>query len=55
MLAIISLLFSLKVDNNILSGILGYKWFCVFMGNIRIISTKERVKKGWFPDNPKLL
>ena len=54
-IAIISLLFSLKVKNNILSGILGINGFVFLWAILELFQQKERVKKGWFPDNPKKL
>lgn len=44
---------SLFIKHDLLSGILGITSF-VFLWSIReVIEQEERVKKGWFPKNPK--
>lgn len=44
---------SLSVENTILSAILGVFAFSCFWSIIEVFEQEERVKKGWFPKNPK--
>ena len=44
---------SLMVSNLILSTILGVTAFSSFWSILELIHQKERVRKGWFPENPK--
>ena len=51
---IILLIFSYITKNNILlSSILGITGFSCLWSIHEIIEQEERVKKGWFPENPK--
>lgn len=54
-IAIISLFISLKIDSVVISGILGINGFVFLWGILELFQQKERVKKGWFPDNQKKL
>lgn len=44
---------SLLIDNNMLSPILGVVGCSCFWSILKIFEQKDRVKKGWFPMNPK--
>ena len=44
---------SLFISNDILSVIAGITGFTFLWGIHEIIEQQERVKKGWFPENPK--
>jgi hypothetical protein len=46
-------LISLVVRNSIVSGMLGVASFTFLWSIHEIIEQEERVKKGWFPKNPK--
>ena len=50
---IIATALSLFAENNYLSIILGVIAFSSFWGIGEIFSQHNRVKKGWFPMNPK--
>ena len=50
---IIGLGFSLYVDDIALSAILGVFSFSSFWTIKEVFEQRERVKKGWFPANPK--
>ena len=53
-IGIILLIFSYITKNNILlSSILGITGFSCLWSIHEIIEQEERVKKGWFPENPK--
>ena len=52
-LGLISCGMSLAVNNEILSAILGILGFVLFWCIKEIKEQSERVKKGWFPKNPK--
>lgn len=54
-ISVLSLFISLKVNNVILSGILGINGFVFLWGILELFQQKERVKKGWFPNNQKKL
>ncbi|RXM76608.1 DUF4491 domain-containing protein [Clostridium tetani] len=54
-IAVLSLFSSLKVDSNILSGVLGINGFVFLWAILELFQQKERVKKGWFPNNQKKL
>jgi hypothetical protein len=53
MIGILSAIGSLLVNNSLLSGILGITSFTFLWSIHEIIEQEERVKKGWFPKNPK--
>lgn len=44
---------SLLVENGILSPILGVIGCSCFWSILEIFEQRERVRKGWFPRNPK--
>lgn len=44
---------SVAVDGYILSTILGVFAFSCFWSILELFQQKKRVKKGWFPKNPK--
>ena len=45
--------FSLMIENDTLSGITGVLGFCLLWSIHELRKQEERVKKGWFPRNPK--
>lgn len=49
---LISLFFSIKVDNQLISAVLGVTGFSFFWSIKELFEQEERVKKGWFPKNP---
>lgn len=53
LLGIAGLVLILLVKNNILSIILGIVSCCMFWSIKELFDQKERVRKGWFPKNPK--
>jgi len=53
MIGVISILASLFIKNTIFSAILSINGFTFLWGIGEIIEQEERVKKGWFPKNPK--
>ena len=53
LLGIISLVISFFVDNNIIAILLGVFSFSNFWSILELFEQKKRVKKGWFPKNPK--
>lgn len=50
---IVFLVLSLMADSIILSAILGVTSFSSFWGIKEVKEQVERVRKGWFPANPK--
>ena len=52
-LGVVSLGVSLAVEEVILSGILGVLGMCSLWSILELKKQEERVKKGWFPRNPK--
>ncbi len=52
-LGVISLIASLLIENFIGSMILGVLGITLLWSIIEIFEQRERVKKGWFPQNPK--
>jgi len=44
---------SLLVDNKFLSGSLGIFGFALLWSIYELFKQRERVRKGWFPKNPK--
>lgn len=50
---LISAFFSIVVENSFVSIILGVTSFSSFWGILEIFEQRERVRKGWFPKNPK--
>ena len=52
-LGIAGVIASLSIDNVILSSLLGVFAFSSFWTIKEVFEQEERVKKGWFPKNPK--
>ncbi|MBD5180612.1 MAG: DUF4491 family protein, partial [Bacteroidales bacterium] len=50
---IIFLAISFASDNNICSILAGVTSFSCFWSILEVYEQKERVAKGWFPENPK--
>ncbi len=48
-----AIIVSLLIKNKILSGVLGVTSFALFWAIHELIEQEERVRKGWFPANPK--
>ena len=44
---------SLMIEDDILSGIAGVLGFCLLWSILELRKQEERVRKGWFPSNPK--
>ncbi|MCQ2189786.1 MAG: DUF4491 family protein [Paludibacteraceae bacterium] len=44
---------SLVVENTLVSALLGVFAFSCFWSIIEVFEQEKRVKKGWFPKNPK--
>jgi hypothetical protein len=50
---IICVIFSIVVNNLLLSVILGVTAFSSLWSILEVYHQKKRVEKGWFPSNPK--
>ncbi|MEA4847778.1 MAG: DUF4491 family protein [Clostridiaceae bacterium] len=50
---IILIALSVFIDNSTISAIIGVAGFSSLWSIHEIIKQEERVKKGWFPSNPK--
>lgn len=53
LVGLVGLGFSLFIDNLVISILLGVFSFSSFWTIKELFEQKERVKKGWFPGNPK--
>lgn len=53
LLGICCMISSIYVDNHIISICLGVIAFSSFWSIHELFQQRERVKKGWFPSNPK--
>ena len=53
LLGLIGIALSIWVDNLFVSALLGVTAFSAFWSIFEIFEQQERVKKGWFPRNPK--
>ncbi len=53
LIGIISLVFSFLVNNILWSSILGVLGFSSLWSIKEVFEQEERVKKGWFPQNPQ--
>ena len=53
LVGIITAVLSLLVDHTVLSALLGVVAFSSFWSSLEVFGQRERVRKGWFPDNPK--
>lgn len=45
--------FAIWISDLFLSTVLGVTGFCCFWTILEIFEQRERVRKGWFPANPK--
>lgn len=52
-LGVICAIVSLLIDNIVISSIIGVLAFCFFWSILELFEQEKRVKKGWFPANPK--
>lgn len=52
-IGILCIMFSLMSESFILSSVLGILGFTFLWGIGEIIEQEKRVKKGWFPKNPR--
>lgn len=46
---------TLLAENTVVSSILGVTGFSCFWSILELFQQEKRVKKGWFPSNPKKL
>jgi hypothetical protein len=53
LLGIIGIVISFSIDNILISSLLGVFAFSSFWSIKEIFEQEKRVKKGWFPKNPK--
>jgi len=51
-LGLLSVTVSLFINSVLLSGILGIVGFILLWSIYELFQQKERVRKGWFPNNP---
>lgn len=52
-LGIICTIFTIIVKNGLFSALLGVTAFSSFWSILEVFQQQERVRKGWFPKNPK--
>ena len=52
---LLSVIASVFINSALLSGILGIAGFIFLWSIYELFRQKERVRKGWFPKNPKIL
>lgn len=50
---LVALAASLAVGNTLLSALLGVTAFSCFWSILEVFQQQERVRKGWFPRNPR--
>ncbi len=50
---IIFAIVSLMIENLVFSSVIGVLAFCCFWSILELFEQEQRVKKGWFPANPK--
>lgn len=50
---LLALTVSLAVDNTLVSALLGVTAFSCFWSILEVFQQQERVRKGWFPRNPR--
>ena len=50
---IVAVFLSLLVGNVLISALLGVTGFSCFWSILEVLNQERRVKKGWFPRNPK--
>ena len=53
MLGVVLLLAAVAVESIMASALLGVTAFSSFWSILEIFEQQERVRKGWFPRNPK--
>ena len=53
MVGILLLALSVAVDNVLVSALLGVAGFSSFWSILEVFQQQERVRKGWFPRNPR--
>ncbi|ARC83840.1 hypothetical protein U732_339 [Clostridium argentinense CDC 2741] len=53
LLGIIFIILSLNIKGQLLSALLGVTGFSCLWSIHELIEQEQRVKKGWFPKNPK--
>lgn len=53
LIGLIAAVGALFVDGVVLSTLLGVFAFSSFWSILEVFEQRERVRKGWFPDNPK--
>lgn len=53
LMGILFIICSVITTNTILSAVLGVAAFSSFWGILELFHQRERVRKGWFPMNPK--
>ena len=53
MLGVVLLLAAMAVESIMASALLGVTAFSSFWSILEIFEQQERVRKGWFPRNPK--
>lgn len=46
---------ALLAENTVVSSVLGVTGFSCFWSILELFQQEKRVKKGWFPSNPKKL
>ncbi len=52
-LGVICAAISLLIEDIVLSAIVGVLAFCFFWSILELFEQEKRVRKGWFPANPK--
>lgn len=50
---VICAVLSLLIEHIIVSSVVGVLAFCFFWSIMELFAQEERVRKGWFPANPK--
>lgn len=53
LVGLLALAASLLIENMIISTIVGVFSFSCFWSIYELVEQEERVRKGWFPENPK--
>ncbi|GAA0122393.1 DUF4491 family protein [Clostridium faecium] len=53
LLGIVFIILSLNIKGQVVSALFGVTGFSWIWGIHELIEQEERVKKGWFPKNPK--
>ena len=50
---IVAIIVSILIDNVLVSALLGVTGFSCFWSILEVFHQERRVKRGWFPRNPK--